>query len=171
MDQNRFTYYRVKYNGMIAKGDGLDYWIYDEGKWIKDEESMISDMINGYDPYEPPGSPFAFGSTSVMDDIEEIPYEKSMDLIAKKTIKKLIRKWKKEYKEEKEKWDLNPLRQAKDVRISFTMNDSGYTLYPENLGFGKTAEDGGFMESILYQLVKDLEEAGASDISAFSSLD
>ena len=103
MDQKIFTYYRVKYNGMIAKGDGLEYWIYDKGKWIKDEESMISDMINGYDPYEPPGSPFAFSSTSIMDEIEEITYEKAMDLIAKKTIRKLIRKWKKDFKEEKEK--------------------------------------------------------------------
>ena len=71
----------------------------------------------------------------------------------------------------KEKWDLNPLRQAKDVSISFSLNGSRYTLYPENLGFGKTAEDGGFMVSVFDQLVKDLKEAGASDISAFSFMD
>ena len=41
MEHNRFTYYRIKYNGMIAKGDGLEYWIYEDGKWIKDEESMM----------------------------------------------------------------------------------------------------------------------------------
>ena len=34
----------------------------------------------GYDPTEPPGSPYAIGNMSIMDEIEEITSEKAMEL-------------------------------------------------------------------------------------------
>ena len=34
----------------------------------------------GYDPSEPPGSPYGFGNGSVMAEMDEIPYEKAIEL-------------------------------------------------------------------------------------------
>lgn len=171
MDQKQFTYYYVRHNGMLAKGCGFKYWIYQDGEWIRDRESIVFGLINGYDPYEPEGSPYAYGSTSVMDSIAEISYEDAMDLIAEKIIRKLIRKWKKDFKKEKEKWDENPLWPAKLVEVSFTFFGSRYTLYPKDLGIDDTPEGEGFMESIQKQLEKDLHEAGASEIESCGFLD
>ena len=44
---------------------------------------MIWDRLMGYDSTEVPGSPYAMGNTSIMEEIEEINYEKAMELIGK----------------------------------------------------------------------------------------
>ena len=37
----------------------------------------------GYDPTEDSDSPYAMGNSSIMEEIEEISYEKAMELIGK----------------------------------------------------------------------------------------
>ena len=69
-------YYLIK--GRII-GKMVDYnpFIYDDG-WKPDTGSMIIDRLLGFDPFEPPGSPYCIGNTDVMEEIEEIPKETAM---------------------------------------------------------------------------------------------
>ncbi len=166
MKKEKNTYYRVKHNGMIAKKSGWDYWIYENDEWVRDTESVISDMIHGYDAGEPEGSPYGFGSTSVMDEIEEISYEEAMEKIAEDIIANLIFSWRKKYRKAKQEWDENPGGPAKHADICFTLFNCRYTLVPEDFGFTKGPMDEGFMESIHKELEKDLKEAGASEIES-----
>ncbi len=39
------------------------------------------DRLMGYDPTEPPGSPYAMMNSSVMDEIEEISEEKAKEFL------------------------------------------------------------------------------------------
>lgn len=77
------NYYRIKDTNMIAKGYAFTYWIYRNGEWEKDTRNMVSDMIYGFDPSEPEDSPYGFGDTTIMDEIEQISYEEAMEYINK----------------------------------------------------------------------------------------
>ena len=69
-------YYYIKRKKLYARGENLfDNYIYKDGKWIKDTKNIVSDRLLGYDPSEPPDSPYGFGNTDMMDDIEEITEE------------------------------------------------------------------------------------------------
>lgn len=171
MKKEKYTYYRVKHNGMIAKKSDWYYWIYENGEWVRDTKSVISDMIHGYDSGEPEDSPYGYGSTSVMDEIEEISYEEAMEKIAADIIANLIFNWRKKFRKAKQEWDENPGWPAKHVTTSFTLFNCRYTLVPDDFGFTKGTWDEGFMESIQTELEKDLKEAGASEIESYGFLD
>ena len=68
-------YYYLKDRGMYGRSEDGKYYLLNGKRWEEDKESAIRDRLMGYDPYEPPGSPYGFGSLSVMDSIEEISEE------------------------------------------------------------------------------------------------
>ena len=60
-------------------------WLFRDGEWVPDTGWVISDHLIGYDPSEPPDSPYAIGSTSVLMEIDEIPETEAMDLIRRQS--------------------------------------------------------------------------------------
>ncbi len=79
---NQETYYLI--NGYrLGKCKEGEYYLYNNGKWVYDKDQEIFGRLYGYDPFEPPGSPYAWGSTSVIDEIEEISEEEAEKQIRK----------------------------------------------------------------------------------------
>lgn len=78
MEKEETRYYLIK-ERIVGKKKGDNYFIYREGEWQLDTERIIIDRLMGYDPSEPADSPYGIGSTSIMDEIEEISYEKAME--------------------------------------------------------------------------------------------
>ncbi len=171
MKTEKLTFYLLKDTGLIAKGIGYSYWFYYNNKWEEDTESIVSDKLNGFDSSEPEDSPYAFGSTSVMDEIKEISYEEAMNLLADQIVYNLIYKWSEDFKERKAEWDQNPEWPAKHVETSFCLFGNRYTLTADDLGLSEGPWDEGFMETIQKDMEKDLAEVGATEISSIGFLD
>lgn len=76
---NEIQYYLIL-NRLIGKEESGSYYLLKDGKWILDEQNVIRDRLFGYDPDEPPGSPYGIGCSSVMDEIEEISYEEAKSI-------------------------------------------------------------------------------------------
>lgn len=171
MEAKKMNYYLLKDSGLVAKGYSFYHWIYHDFAWHKDRESIVSDKLFGYDPSEPEGSPYGIGSTSIMDEIEQISYETATNILAEQIITNLIHKWSEQFREQKKEWDRNPEWPAKLVETSFCLFDTRYTLKPEDLGLKNGPEDEGFMESIQKELEKDLIAVGATAIESIGFLD
>ena len=73
MDDN--TKYYLIYGSVIGKEEDGQYFLLKEGKWVVDTANEISDHLVGYDPSETPDSPYGIGNSSIMDEIQEVPYE------------------------------------------------------------------------------------------------
>ena len=71
------TRYYLILGRRLGKKDGGKYFILRDGAWEQDNNNEIMDRLMGYDPSEPPGSPYGIGNTSIMDEIEEISYEQA----------------------------------------------------------------------------------------------
>lgn len=56
------------------------YYIFKNGEWQWDANNEIFERLIGYDPSEPPDSPYGIGCTDILDEIEEISHEKAMEL-------------------------------------------------------------------------------------------
>ena len=80
MEKEETRYYLIKERS-VGKEKGDNYFIYREGEWQPDTKRIIIDRLMGYAPDEPADSPYGIGSTSIMDEIEEISYEKAMEYI------------------------------------------------------------------------------------------
>ncbi len=74
------TYYLI-WKRVLGKRTDKGDFIYKDGKWKPDKDSMIMDRLMGYDPTEPPGSPYAMMDSSIMDEIEEISEEKAKEFL------------------------------------------------------------------------------------------
>ena len=74
------TIYYLIFDCLVGKKEGRNYYLFREGEWFRDSGSIIMDHLNGYDPGEPAGSPYGMGNGSVMGDIDEISYERAMEL-------------------------------------------------------------------------------------------
>lgn len=166
MDAVRMNYYLLKDSGLVARRSGFTCWIYRNFRWNRDTENKVMDKLMGFDPSEPADSPYAFGSTSVMDDVEEISYQEAMDIIGEQIISNLIHRWSRKFRKRKEKWDQNPGFSAGQAETCFCLFSVRYTLRPEDLEFEKGPEDGGFMASIRKELEADLAAAGAAEIAS-----
>lgn len=85
MGNAEIIYYEIEKFGMIGRGEKFSICnieIYDADKgWVRDDWSIISDYLMGYDPSEPPGSPYGIGSLSIMDEIEVIPEKEAQNKI------------------------------------------------------------------------------------------
>ena len=64
-------YYLIK-DRLLGKYEDGKYFLYINDRWEPDRNYVIFSKLNGYDPYESDDSPYGWGSTSVMDEIEEI---------------------------------------------------------------------------------------------------
>lgn len=171
MKTEKLKFWVLKNTGLIAKGIGYRYWIYYNYKWEEDTESIVSDKLNGFDSSEPEDSPYAFGSTSVMDEIEEISYEEAMNLLAEQIVYNLIYKWSEDFKERKEEWDQHLGSPAKDAETSFCLFGNRYTLTVKDLELPEGPRDEGFMKTIQNDIEKDLAAVGATEISSIGFLD
>lgn len=80
MAEKKVTYYQIRGLQIGKREDGRDYLL-KEGEWVSDEKHVISDHLLGYDPYEPEGSPYAIGNTSIMDEIEVLTADEALPLI------------------------------------------------------------------------------------------
>ena len=83
----RTTYYLI-YGRILGKRELYEdltgkSWLYENGEWVPDDEFVIIDHLMGYDPSEPPDSPYAIGSTDVLDEIEEISKTEAMRIMEK----------------------------------------------------------------------------------------
>ena len=171
METTKLNYYLLKDSGLVAKGFGSTHWIYYDFSWLKDTKSFVYDKLIGYDPSEPEDSPYGIGSTSVMDEIEQISYAEAMDIIAKQIIINLIHKWSEQFREQKKEWDQKPEKPSKHVETSFCIFDTRYTLKPEDLGDAEDPWDEGFVGSIQKELEKDLAAVGATEIESIGLQD
>ena len=77
---NENAKYYLILDAIIGKKEIGRFFLFRNGEWNPDTENMIMDRLVGYDPYEPPGSPYGFGNGSVMDEMEEISSEKAAEL-------------------------------------------------------------------------------------------
>lgn len=75
----RITYYLI-WNSIVGKEEDGRYFIFRDGQWSSDRESLIRDRLVGFDPSEPPDSPYRIGSGSVMAEMDEITYEEAIEL-------------------------------------------------------------------------------------------
>ena len=72
------VYYLIR-GRLLGKREGdYDYYLYRNGSWEKDSSYLIFGKLGGYDSSEPEGSPYGWGSSSVMDEIEEISEEEAL---------------------------------------------------------------------------------------------
>ena len=78
------TYYLIR-DKIVGKRENCDAcyrdYLFRDGRWEPDDKSVIMDHLMGYDPYEPDDSPYKVGSTSVMDEMEEIPEGRALALV------------------------------------------------------------------------------------------
>ena len=77
MENGTIIYYRIIPLNQIGRKTESGYELYRNGQWVQDEEHLISDRLIGYDPSEPPGSPYGIGNTEIMREIEEISPEEA----------------------------------------------------------------------------------------------
>ena len=78
-EQRKRTRYFLLNERRLGKQEKGRYYIYTGGEWQPDKECAILDRLLGYDPSEPPGSPYGIGNTDIMDEIEEITYERAKE--------------------------------------------------------------------------------------------
>lgn len=96
MEEKKSVYY-LFHDRVIAKrekdgGNDRDY-ILRAGKWVGDSAHVIRDHLAGYDPLEPEDSPYRFGSTSVLMEMDEISVEQVVPLINRQILDTLKNKW------------------------------------------------------------------------------
>ena len=167
MKDKKAIYYLI-HNSTVAKREESNGvysgFIFRNGKWISDEQSIILDHLWGYDPSEPEGSPFRFGNESVLREMKEISEEEAALIMNQQTLDMLKEVWKTKFKKEKDEWDKNPRWPAKLVTTYFEMNGIEYSIGPEDIGLTTDCWDQGFMETIQGDISGDLREYGATKI-------
>lgn len=118
MEEKKTVYYLI-HDRVIAKrekdGDYNRDYILREGKWVVDSDHVIMDHLAGYDPSEPEDSPYRFGSTSILMEMDEISLEQATLIINQQILDTLKDKWKVEFAAKKEEWDKKPGWPAKLV--------------------------------------------------------
>lgn len=80
------TYYLME-NRLLGKevknGEDTEYFLYEDGRWVRDERYVMFGYFLGYDPFESDDSPYAIGNLSIMDAIEEIPESRAYKIMRK----------------------------------------------------------------------------------------
>ena len=76
------NYYLIR-DKILGKNEDGKYYLFSDGKWEPDTSWYILGKLGGYDPDEPPGSPYGWGSSSIMDEIVAISEEEAQAFIAK----------------------------------------------------------------------------------------
>lgn len=163
MTEKQITYYLIE-KCRLGKKENVAYYLFIDAEWVWDEKNLIMDHLMGYDTSEPVDSPYAIGNTSIIDEIEEISFDKAMRVINEQTTEFLIDKWKKDLVKEKAEWDKNPGWPAKLVKTEFMLNGIKYVIEPPDIGLTYGCWDQGLMEHFQGNMRKDLEKYGATEI-------
>lgn len=174
MEEKRVAYYLIRDRVIAKRESGGDYdrdYILRDGKWVEDSDHVIMDHLVGYDPSEPEDSPYRFGSTGVLMEMDEISVEQAIPIINQQMLDSLKNIWRVEFVAQKEEWDKKPGWPAKYVKTKFTLNGIKYSLFPIDIGLTCDCWDQGFMETIQSDIEKDLKAYGATDIYSFGFLD
>ena len=74
------TYYLIN-ERKLGKKENDGYFLFVKQQWVLDSRHEILDHLMGYDPYD--DTPYGFGSTSIMDEIEEISEEEAKAFMIK----------------------------------------------------------------------------------------
>lgn len=81
------TYYLIR-DRIVARresnGDSVRDRIFVDGEWVDDSGHKIMDHLMGFDPSEPEGSPYRFGNTDVLMEMDEISEEDAKRIIDQK---------------------------------------------------------------------------------------
>ncbi len=84
MKEKNIIYYLIR-ERILAKREHneeiYEDYIFKNGEWVVDEKYRIMDYLEGFDPSEPEDSPYRFGNTSVMMEIDEISEEKAKEIM------------------------------------------------------------------------------------------
>ena len=80
MKNKQNTYYRIREQSLGKKEDGK-YFLFQNAKWVPDENHVITDLLVGFDPSEPEDSPYRIGNTSVLFEMDEITEDQAISLI------------------------------------------------------------------------------------------
>ena len=67
---DKTTYYWLNDRKTFGRETKHRFYLWENGMWVKDSDWIILGKLIGYDSSEPDWSPYATGSTSVMDTIE-----------------------------------------------------------------------------------------------------
>ena len=173
-EEKEVTYFLIR-NKTVAKRESngknsIDY-LFRDGKWVVDSDHVVWDHMVGYDPFEEEDSPYRFGSTSVLSEMDEISRDIAVRIMNQQILELLKNKWKAEFKSKKEEWDKVPGWPAKHVETGFTLNGISYSLHPIDIGLTNDGWDQGFMESVQADICKDLEAYGATDFYNLGFID
>ncbi len=81
--KDNVRYYLINDRILGKKEEGTEYlyYLFRDGRWIPDVNLEIMKKLVGFDPYEPEGSPYIVGNLSIMMEIEEIPFDKAIEVI------------------------------------------------------------------------------------------
>ena len=79
MKDKNTRYYLIR-KRTVGKWESGNYYFFEDGAWKHDLKSEILGLLIGFDPSEPPGSPYAIGCLDVLDKIENITREKALQL-------------------------------------------------------------------------------------------
>lgn len=174
MKEKRVSYYLIR-NRILAKreNDGKydsDY-LFRDGKWVKDFRHVIMNHLMGFDSSEPEDSPYRYGNTDILMEIDKISEEHAIPIMNQQILDFLKNKWKEEFAPKKEEWDKKPRWPAKLVKIKFSLHGVKYSLSPVDMGLMDDCWDQGFMEMIQPDISEDLEECGATDIYNIGFID
>ncbi len=93
MEEKKVVYYLIWERTVAKREKNEEYYkdyLFENGRWIKDEEHIIADHLIGFDPTEPEDSPYRYGSTSVLMEMDEIS-EKDAIRIMNQQILNLLR--------------------------------------------------------------------------------
>ena len=74
------TRYYLICDSVVGKEVDGKYFIFENG-WRPDTRWMLFGRLMGYDPYEPPDSPYAVGNMSVMDEVRPITYAEAKEIL------------------------------------------------------------------------------------------
>ena len=74
------TKYYLILKQTVGKEEDGKYYLFQDGSWEPDTNWVIMDRLMGFDPSEPPDSPYRIGCTDVLEQIEDISMEKAMML-------------------------------------------------------------------------------------------
>ncbi|MBE5937800.1 MAG: hypothetical protein E7265_07195 [Lachnospiraceae bacterium] len=84
MKEKNVIYYLLRERTVAKREKSGEYYndfLFKGGKWVEDEAGVIMDYLVGFDSTEPIGSPYRFGCTSMLMEIEEISEKKAVSIM------------------------------------------------------------------------------------------
>ena len=139
---------------------------YIDQQWVERPGSYINDYVHGFDPSEPVGSPYRYGNGDILHRIHEIP-----EFIAQKLIEVDMNE---PYEmtvlfddfAEQAKHTEPPDWREKLAEISYRFEGQWYRVKPKRL---HTTDD--IFCVLANELMKCMEELGATDVSYLGTID